>query len=465
MQFGHAAASRKYAIYVGIFLFIIALSLCFEHTQSMIQEGKNATIAIINPLTGNENFIFYKGGLFYGASFKANVTIFNAENLEKCQIHLKYNSTLLKCINITFPKETVFDNRTSFKIVDNDHGFLIVNATVSSKYSPFNGNTIFCQLTFEIIKYPSLNSKLTSNFTYDTENTFLLNFQGEKIPVEFKNGKYELNWFILYDFSLPATIFLLSLLSMIFYPKIEILLKDAFEEKKITVKDAAIIVVIMGVIVSIIAFVPSMLLITLFLLAYSILMFTFTYLFTRRWYVAILPPVVFVCLYLFSWNLYVLNFFALTFALLITLYLNNLFTWKVTFAFAGLLTTMDIIQVLLTRKMVEAATGLIRLQLPIAVMFPIFPPVFNGRNYVQLLLGLGDLFFAALLAAQTSKKYGNKIGLISIASMSISFFIFETLFLTFGESLQGFPGTLVIICGWLPVILIQKLREKTFKVV
>jgi len=439
----------------------ILLLLFFKNVQPTIQESKSTTIAIINPLTGNGNFIFYRGGLFPGTRFKANITISDVENLQKCKIYLKYNNAHLRCVNITFPRESIFDYQTSFILVDNDAGFLVVNATVSSEYSPFNGSTIFCQLTYEIIELPSLNGRLSSDFTYESENTFLLNSLGEKIPIELKNGRYELNWFILYDFSLPTTIFLLSLLSVVLYPRIETSFKDVLEERKITVKDAAIIVIMMGVIVSIVIFVPGMLLTALFLSAYSVLMFTFTYMVSRKWYFAILPPVVFVLLYLLLWNIYVLNFFALTFALLITLYLNNLLTWKVTFAFAGFLTVMDVVQVLFTRKMVEAAASLVRLQLPVAVILPIFPPVFNGSGYVQLLLGLGDLFFAALLAIQTSKKYGNRIGITSLVSISIAFFIFETFYLSFGESLQGFPGTLVIVCGWLPVVIIQKFREKS----
>jgi hypothetical protein len=42
--------------------------------------------------------------------------------------------------------------------------------------------------------------------------------------------------------------------------------------------------------------------------------------------------------------------------------------------------------------------------------------------------------------------------------MTASFFVFETALLTFWRI--AFPGTLMIICGWLPVIIGRLLKDR-----
>ncbi|MEM2566972.1 MAG: hypothetical protein QXH20_00660, partial [Candidatus Bathyarchaeia archaeon] len=68
-----------------------------------------------------------------------------------------------------------------------------------------------------------------------------------------------------------------------------------------------------------------------------------------------------------------------------------------------------------------------------------------------------DFFFAGLIAVQTYKKYGRQLAVLSAAAMAASFFIFEALILTF--NLRAFPGTLMIICGWLPLLLLKALKH------
>jgi hypothetical protein len=81
-----------------------------------------------------------------------------------------------------------------------------------------------------------------------------------------------------------------------------------------------------------------------------------------RWYLGVFPTVLFlIVFFLFMYepvplfSLVLLDVCGALFAVLITLYLASLFTWKVTFVFAALLTVMDIILVLVTGFMVQAA--------------------------------------------------------------------------------------------------------------
>jgi hypothetical protein len=198
----------------------------------------------------------------------------------------------------------------------------------------------------------------------------------------------------------------------------------------------------------------------------------------ERWYIAVQPPALFVLLFVFFnvvydgapvWAPALLDVFALTFAVLIILYLGSLFNWKTVSLFAVLLTIVDIILVLGTGTMVDAAEQFTGLGLPVLVHLPNVPFVFSAAGAIQFRgLGLGDFFFAGILALQTSKKFGKKAGYIAVIAMSLSFGIFEA-FLNeviillqplLPLEIEGFPGTLMIILGWVPVVVWYLLTER-----
>jgi len=201
----------------------------------------------------------------------------------------------------------------------------------------------------------------------------------------------------------------------------------------------------------------------------------------ERWYVAVQPPALFVLLFVFFnvvydgtpvWAPVLMDVFALTFAVLIILYLGSLFTWKTVLVFAVLLTIVDIILVLGTGSMVVAAQQFTGLGLPVLVHLPNVPLVFSTEGIALFRgLGLGDFFFAGILALQTSKKFGKQAGYAAVIAMTISFAVFEAFLpeiLSLLEPLLqreigGFPGTLMIIFGWLPVVAWKLLSERKQK--
>jgi hypothetical protein len=281
----------------------------------------------------------------------------------------------------------------------------------------------------------------------------------------------------------------------------------------------------MSIAVSVVVLVPQMAIIMIFLFAYSMLLFIFTFLFSNferaeaklfciaflvvsllagtislfsfganmmvaygalalfglsgltfiallyeqsrgkkgeRWYIATLPPALFICLYLFFnrtriWFPYLLDLYGIIFAVLIILYMGSLFTWKTTLIFVGLLTVMDVILVLFTGTMVSAASHVEGLGLPVLVFLPTVPPIVTEFGVEYMALGLGDFFFAGLIGVQSMKKFGKSFAVSSIIAMSISFFIFQTVMLNWGVA--AFPGTVMIICGWLPLVLFKSLKK------
>jgi len=327
-----------------------------------------------------------------------------------------------------------------------------------------------------------------------------------------------------FDIAMPLTLFLLTIVATFLDRKVEGKLRSVFEEKEFAVRDTVFLVAAIGVTVSLVVFVPQMAVMTIFLFAYSMLLFIFTYLFSdfqkararlfcvaflivsfvaatislfnfganitiafgalaficlsgfaflallyeenridtgERWYLAVFPPALFICLYLFFsrtpiWFPYLLNMYGIVFAILITLYLGSLFTWKTSLIFVGLLTAMDIILVLFTGTMVSAARHVSGLRLPVLISLPTLPAISTEWGQIYMSLGLGDFFFAGLLSIQTFKKYGKNFAVLSAIAMAMSFFIFEAFILTY--ELSAFPGTLMIIIGWLPLPLWKSLK-------
>jgi hypothetical protein len=270
-----------------------------------------------------------------------------------------------------------------------------------------------------------------------------------------------------FDVAMPLTLFAVTVVSLLANQKTEPKLKENLQEKPMSVRDAALLVGLMAFMVYLIVFVRDInyILLALYLFAYSLLLFTFTYLFSKsRWYLGILPPACFILLYVVLgvllddpqkvWTYYLANVFGVVFAVLITLYLAGLFTWRTTAIFGVLITGMDITLVLVTRTMVQAAKVALSLKLPVLVSLPLIPPV----SGLRLSLGLGDFFFAGLLGIQTFKKYGKRFAIMCAGAMTISFFIFELALLNYWQI--AFPGTLMIISGWAPLVAWKQLTMR-----
>ncbi|MCS7096224.1 MAG: hypothetical protein RMK50_04100 [Nitrososphaerota archaeon] len=330
--------------------------------------------------------------------------------------------------------------------------------------------------------------------------------------------------FMYFDITMPITLFAVVLTAVLLNGKIECKLKMTFEEKEIGIRDVVLFVAAIALIVSIMVLIPRMAVTAVFLFAYSILLFTFTYILSdvqtktatvycaafaiitfsvatasimayglnsifaygasalyilcgfsilalfyarrhagKRWYLAVLPSALFLALYLFYggtaiWDHYLLNVYGIIFAVMIILYLGNLFTWKSTLVFTALLTVADILLVLVTRTMVSAATHVSSLKLPVLITMPTIPQILTSEGVLYMSLGLGDFFFAGLIALQTLKKFGLNTALLSAAAMMFSFFIFEAMMINI--AVAAFPGTVMIICGWLPILVYKTLARK-----
>jgi hypothetical protein len=118
--------------------------------------------------------------------------------------------------------------------------------------------------------------------------------------------------------------------------------------------------------------------------------------------------------------------------------------------------------------MVTAATSFTSLGLPVLVWLPNVPLMTQTGAYLFRGLGLGDFFFAGVLIVQTFNKFGKKTALIAALAVTVAFGIWEA-FLgdiinglkpILGRNIGGFPGTVMIISGWAPIIAWKLLSER-----
>jgi hypothetical protein len=406
-----------------------------------------------------------------GSEFDVNVTLnmtaSNATGLHGFALELAYDANLVEC-------ETVREgdllrnygntswSTTSWNVTTADGaGDVYSSVNLTSLEGVAEGNGTLIGLTYKVLERGETSIHI--------HNVSLYNNNGALLSYVAIDGYFN-NKFLV-DVAMPLTLFAVTFAAVLLNRKTEDKLKTTLEEKELGVRDTVLLVGLMVIMISSIVLFRGLVapLMILFMFSYSMLLFIFTYLFSRqRWYVAIMSPVMFILLYVFLrnsfvWTDYLVSIYGVVFAVLITLYVGSLFSWKPTLIFAGLLTTADIILVLVTGTMVQAAnTTFISLSLPVMVAVPVVPPIATSLGFLPMALGIGDFFFAGLLATQTFKKYGKTMMIISIISMTVSFFLFEMFLLTFWKI--GFPGTLMIICGWLPPVAVKMMKDRYRKV-
>jgi hypothetical protein len=354
------------------------------------------------------------------------------------------------------------------------------------------------------------------------------------------------------DVAMPTALLIVVTVAMLLNKRVAGRLQSTVEEKEFQTRDIILLVVFMAIIISAIAYTSIInpgavfqnILLVFFLTSYTVLLFTFSYVFSNvsksraqllsvgfgvaslaagfacllvplqdaytvyrviaffgltafcfgaavyaqkkpslkaRWYVAVQPAAIFVLLFVFFnfihnpgtaavWTPFLMDVFGLIFAILIILYLSSLFSWKTVGLFAALLTMMDIILVIGTGTMVQAATQFTGLGLPVLVYLPNIPTIISTQGGILFRgLGLGDFFFAGVLAIQTFNKFGKKTAFISIVAMAVAFGIWEAcledilawLQPIVGRNIGGFPGTVMIISGWAPIIAWKLLSERS----
>jgi hypothetical protein len=393
-----------------------------------------------------------------GNQFEVNVSMLYAVNLHGFSIGLSYDPSVITCLGADEGTLLRNSSTTVFtSTIDNTSGDVSVSVNLTAPAAVASGNGTLFGLTFNVNGVGESRIQLVEVNLYDPGGS----------PLQYVSYDGNFNNKFLFDVTMPLALFGVTLVSLLLNGKTESKLKNVVEDREFQVKDAVLLVVLMAGMISLIFFLRETVapLTVLFLFSYSSLLFIFTYVISnKRWYIAILPPIAFLIPYVFLrdttvWSLYLVNIYGIVFAILITLYLASMFSWKSTLIFVSLLTIADIILVLATKIMIQAAQTTRGLGLPVLVALPVLPLLVTADGIQLMALGLGDFFFAGLLSIQTFKKWGRKTAIVSMIGMAISFFLFETALLSFWRI--PFPGTVMIIVGWAPVALWSFLRNRT----
>jgi hypothetical protein len=447
---------KKFAVFTITLLLVVVFLLLSSGKPTLVaasaDSGTNEIALVVRPLA----IINYSA--VSGEKFTANVTItlFETINFTGFTMKLSYDPNLLNCTTVgkgdLLPDSGIADDFTIYPVA----GYTYASVNLTSPNTSVDNNGTLFTLTFNVKGTGETSLHIYDAFLYDSAGTSLkyTAYDG------YFNNKFN------FDLTMPLTLLAVTFVSLFLNQKTEDKLKGVLEDREFRVRDAVLFVGLMAVMITLVVVVRqlSLILMVLFLFSYSLLLFTFGYLVSKnRWYIGIIPPAVFILLYVFLrdtyvWTYYLSNIYGLVFAILITLYLASLFNWKTTAVFGALITGMDIVLVLVTKTMVQAANAAVSLSLPVLVYLPLVPLIRTGTGLLMLGLGLGDFFFVGLLAIQTYKKYGKRLAVASVVGMAFSFSIFEAFILTFG--IGAFPGTLMIICGWVPFVLFQTLRNR-----
>ncbi len=444
----------KKGVFLSAILLVVIVLLVLSSVRPVSSREQaseaNQILLIVRPL------VVMNHSKVQNEELNLNVTAINATSLHGFKLNLSYDAALVNCTDVRAGDLLETARNTTMLYTYNIPGDLYVSANLTFADPTASGNGTLVELTFRVRGEGETMFHLYDVILYDSAGS----------PLSYVTYDGYFNNKVNFDFSMPLILLAVTVASVLLNGKVEGRLKGVLEEREFRVRDAVLLVGMMTIMIGLIVVVRqlSLILMVLFLFAYSMLLFIFGYIFSKnRWYVGIIAPAVFILLYVFFrdsyvWTYYLSNIVGVVFAILITLYLASLFTWKTTAVFGALITGMDIVLVLITGTMVEAANAARGLSLPVLVSAPLLPPIVTGNGIILMSLGLGDFFFAGLLAIQSYKKYGRPFAFLCIIAMTVSFFAFEAFILTF--NVRAFPGTLMIICGWIPLILYKQLRNR-----
>jgi len=190
-----------------LLIIILSTSILYIAALTNPVSGETAEIRVVNPETGDKNFIFDAASTSIGTKFNITVWLYEVNDLFSHQVKLVVNDTLLNITNAWIPNwnETyVFYGLTTFPVgpvfYDDDgdgsyEGVLIGDTIMGT--GNFTGNGLLAIFELEILYTPNatkFEGKVASKLNIDNEDTFLLDSSLEDIPVIRTDGYYQCSY-------------------------------------------------------------------------------------------------------------------------------------------------------------------------------------------------------------------------------------------------------------------------------
>ncbi len=165
-------------------------------------KGQIAEIRVVNPLTGESNFLFHTNTTSKNDHFNVTLRVYDVNNLDSFQVFLTYNYTLLEPTeNVWIPTndpEYVFVGRSSFPVWSffYNHSYWgwsvgVGDAIISG--TSFNGSGLLAIIEFRAIYEPIEGETVSANFGYHDETGLYDPIVSEISSIK-TPGHYQYSW-------------------------------------------------------------------------------------------------------------------------------------------------------------------------------------------------------------------------------------------------------------------------------
>jgi hypothetical protein len=163
-------------------------------TLYVIETQTAPEISVVNLLTENNEFTFYANTTSVGSRFNATVWAYNVANLYAYQVHLVYNSTLLRVARAWLPtqdQQWVFYGKASLGLSPTfGMDYILIGDSVMEANQAFGGTGILGIIEFEII-YPSTTEGAKCDLDINNSDTVFLDPNAHEIASTRMNGRYD----------------------------------------------------------------------------------------------------------------------------------------------------------------------------------------------------------------------------------------------------------------------------------
>ena len=162
----------------------------------------DTTIHVINPITGDTDFLYSTDTHSEGDKFWANITLTDFTDVYTWQIKVLFDPALLNVEQAIYPSDHIFAGMTTAPasaVIDNVTGSVLFGNSLTGAVPGVSGTSArLCQIQFVIMEEPApgpgsfLECDLT--FFVGVGGTFLLDSNGDEITVLKDEGYYNFAW-------------------------------------------------------------------------------------------------------------------------------------------------------------------------------------------------------------------------------------------------------------------------------
>jgi hypothetical protein len=192
---------------VAFLISLILLNIFLGLTKFTSASNINSVVSLVNPTSGDGNFIFYTNITTIGQRFNVTIWVTNVTDLFAYQILLTYNHKLINATQAWLPKwnpQWVFYGKETVSpepYLDDAlfyEGEVVGVVKIGDSLLPeeltFNGTGLLAIIEFKILVSPDVKGELSTTLSIDNDDTYLINSELTTIPTVKSNGVYRYMW-------------------------------------------------------------------------------------------------------------------------------------------------------------------------------------------------------------------------------------------------------------------------------